>query len=358
MKKVSVIFLIVIVVAGGLYFFRRQLGFPDALSGASVSMVMYGNSLYHQKEMVVLEKGSLRIEGEVKSGGEVNLDKYYKHEIIVKESIFDPDSGIQFQGAYRYKGYSLLDLLHPFVLEKKNAETFRPQIDLYVVIENQEGDSVVFSWSEIFHTSLPHQIILATEAAPIVPHKKEVAYDPGRTWKVVAASDLFSFRSLINPVKITVKSFDQKEYKIDREIDPLSSEKVEVYVEKTHAGQIYPILDSSRYVRYYSTFYGMGMGYHPAKYFQGPLLASVLPPVPEGFDRKWNRTGLVCFAALDGYRTVYSFSELFNRNDQVFPILAITENPLDGGFYRIFHPSDFFADRSVKALTEIFFFRP
>jgi Fe-S cluster assembly protein SufD len=66
--------------------------------------------------------------------------------------------------------------------------------------------------------------------------------------------------------------------------------------------------------------------------------------------------GLVCFSGLDGYRTVFSYSELFNRADGIKAIFAVTEE--EGGMFRLFHPADFFADRSVKSLQEVYIFQP
>ncbi|MBE0663431.1 MAG: hypothetical protein IH597_13305 [Bacteroidales bacterium] len=328
----------------------------DAITGATKTMATDGNSLFHQTKEVSLKTGTLTVEGEVKTPGEINLDNHYKQEVFIKESLYDAESGINFIGAYRYRGYSLFDLLHPFNHEKKNAEVFRPAIDLYVVIENATGERVSFSWSEIFHTNNPHQIIIATEAAPIVPYRKEVNYETGDTWKVVAANDLFAYRVLVDPVKITVYSFDKKEYVINRDLEPLYSQEIQVMQDDQQIASIPMIEDEDAYTRYYSSFYGMGMGYHAARYFQGPLLSKLLEGSIDFFDPELNRHGLVCFAGLDGYRSVYSYSELFNRTDQVMHILAVPENPMDGGFYRIFHPSEFYADRSVKSLAEIYFF--
>jgi hypothetical protein len=329
----------------------------DAITGATKTMATDGNSLFHQTKEVSLKTGTLTVEGEVKTPGKINLDNHYKREVFIKESLYDAESGINFIGAYRYRGYSLFDLLHPFNHQKKNAEKFKPAIDLYVIIENFVGESVAFSWSEIFHTNNPHQIIIATEAAPIVPYRKEVDYETGDTWKVVAANDLFAYRVLVDPAKITVHSFDKKEYVINRDLEPMYSQEVQVLYNDKQIATIPQIKDESVYTRYHSSFYGMGMGYHEAKYFHGLLLGKMLEGSIEFFDPEMNRHGLVCFAGLDGYRAIYSYSELFNRTDQVMPILAVPENPMDGGFYRIFHPSEFYADRSVKSLAEIYFFK-
>lgn len=328
----------------------------DAITGATKTMAANGNSLFHQTKEVSLKTRTLTVDGEVKTPGEINFDNHYKREVFIKESLYDADNGINFIGAYRYRGYSLFDLLHPFNHQKKTAEVFRPAIDLYVVIENAGGESVSFSWSEIFHTNNPHQIIIATEAAPIVPYRKEVNYETGDTWKVVAANDLFAFRVLVDPVKITVHSFDKKEYAINRDLEPMYSREIQVLHNDKEILTIQEVEDEGAYTRYYSSFYGMGMGYHEAKYFQGPLLSKLLEGSIDFFDPEMNRHALVCFAGLDGYRAIYSYSELFNRTDQVTPILAVPENPKDGGFYRIFHPAEFYADRSVKSLAEIYFF--
>lgn len=329
----------------------------DAISGASKKMQTNGNSLFHQTDEVSLQVGSLTVEGEVVRPGLIDLDQFYKREVVIKEALMEQGQ-IDFIGAYRYKGYSLFDLLHPFNQQKKNADSFRPAIDLYIVIENALGESVTFSWSEIFHTNNPHQILIATEAAPIIPYKKEVDYAMGENWKVVAANDLFAYRVLDNPVKITVRSFDQKEYVINRDLKSLFSPTVRVEWEDGQNWLIDPTGCQQPEVRYYSSFYGMGMGYHAASYFEGPTLAALMEEHKDIWDPQWIRGGLVCFAGLDGYRAIYSYSELFNRVDQVAPILSKVAGVEEGGYYRVFHPAEFYADRSVKALAEIYFFKP
>lgn len=353
-KKLSVVIFLSIVISACNVLPEK---IADAISGASKTRAQNGNSLFHQTEETSLATGTLEILGEVKRPGLVNLDDHYKREVVIKESVFNAETGIEFIGAYRYRGYSLFDLLHPFVADKKNAEIFRPAIDLYVVIENDRQESVVFSWSEIFHTNIPLQILIATEAAPIVPYRKEVDYQMGEYWKIVAANDLFAYRVLENPVRITVHSFDKKEYPINRDPKPLFSPQVNVVINDRQIATIQPEEDPSAYTRYYSSFYGMGMGYHEAQYFQGPVLQNLLRGHVDFFNPQWNRNGLVCFASVDGYRAIFSFSELFNRTDQVFPILAVPDNPTDGGFYRIFHPLEFYADRSVKSVKEMYFFK-
>jgi hypothetical protein len=327
----------------------------DGISGASKSMTPNGNSLFHQTKEKSMQAGILRVLGEIENAGELKLRDHYKREVFVKESRYDKD-GIHFTGAYRYRGYSLFDLLHSIRLAKKNAGLFKPIIDLYIVIENESGESVVFSWSEIFHTNNPHQIIIATESAPIEPYKKKVEYPVSQNWKVVAASDLFSYRTLDNPSSIKVCSFDKKEYPVQKGLKPMYSPEIKVFMNNDMLFKIRAVEDSIKHITYYSSFYGMGMGFHPNSGFQGPPLEDFFKDKTDKFDPELIRHALLCFVGLDGYRSVFSYSELFNRRDQVIPILSVYPDKEDGGYFRIFHPSDFYADRSVKSLEEIFLF--
>lgn len=343
-----------LVMAIGFFSCSGPLG-TDALTGASKNFASGGNSLYHRTEPVRMQQGTLMLAGEVTVAGPIDLKGLYERETVVREARHD-SSGITLVGAYRYKGYSLLDLLNDKVLAKKNAELFRPAIDLYIIVENESGQHVVFSWSEIFHTARPHQIMIATAAAPVLPYKHEVSYPTTPHWKIVAADDLNNARFLENPSKITVVSFDRKDYPINREIKPLFSPAVDILLHDSLVAVLGPDQASQEHLHYETTFYGMGMGYHPVNGFSGPSVEVSLKPFTVHVHDELSARGLVCFAGLDGYRTVFSYSELFNRADGIKAIFAVNEE--EGGMFRLFHPADFFADRSVKALQEVYIFQP
>ena len=328
----------------------------DASTGATKVISQEGNSLFHQTKETSLKVGKIEVTGEVKNPGTIRLDALYKREVFVKESVKEGNE-IKLIGAYRYSGYSLFDILNPYIQNKKNGEAFKPPIDLYVIIGNAKGESVVFSWSEIFYTNNPHQIIIATESAPIEPHRKKVDFPVGTICKVVAANDLYACRMLENPTTIKVVSFDKKEYPIQKNLNPAYSPDIKVFLNNETSFIIPEVTDSARFIKYNATFYGMGMGYHPVPYFQGPALQDFLKKGIDLYSPDLISHGLVCFVGIDGYRSVYSFSELFNRTDQVLPILSVVKDKMDGGYYRIFLPSVFYADMSVKGLAEIYFFK-
>jgi hypothetical protein len=329
----------------------------DSNSDATVITPSKGNSVFYESEVVKMKTGTITVKGEVKNPGPVDFGKLYKHEIVMREAVINGSDEVRFNGAFRYIGYSLLDILQSFIISKKNEAAFKPQIDLYIVIENDKGESIVFSWSEIFHTSNLHQVLIATESAPIKPHKAEVNYEIGDTWKVVAGNDLYSYRILDNPTSITIYSFDKKEFPIDKSMGAMMySPNVKLIIDDKVVMTIPAIEDESRFICYNTVHYGMGMGYHENTVFKGLSLIPLMKENINIFDKDKIRNGLICFASIDGYRSVFSFSELFNRCDQAFPILAVPKNPKNGGYYRIFLPSDFFADRSVKSLKEMYFF--
>ncbi|MDA3942286.1 MAG: hypothetical protein PF694_01960 [Bacteroidetes bacterium] len=332
-------------------FFDQQ---ADAISGAT-GMPQGGNSLFHRTEETALSMGEILVRGEVKNNETLDFSKLYKREVIVKESLFD-STGLNFVGAYRYKGYSLFDMLNTVELAKKNQEAFRPIIDLYVIVRNAAEETAVFSWAEIFLTADPHQILIATESAPIKPYRKEVDYPVADSWKLVSARDLFAFRNIENPTSIEIRSFDQKDFPIIRDMEPLYAENIAVWKQDSLLKTISTIPEDLPIHEYITNFYGMGMGFHPNDGFKGVALSKMLEDIVDVFDPELNRSGLVCFAGADGYRAVYSYSELFNRPDGLSPILDISQQDSSGGRFRLFHPEEFYADRSVKALQTIYFF--
>jgi hypothetical protein len=347
-KSFFLLALLLSVVFGSGCKFRR---IQDAITGATNSIHADGNSLFHRSKPEALQAGKLMIQGEIDKAGYIDFAKIYQREVFVKET----KEG-EFLGAYRYTGYSLFDLLNKHLLQKKNAKEFPPAIDAYIVVENEAGEKVSFSWSEIFHTAQLHQVLIATAVAPIQPYKKEVNYPIPVKWKLIAAGDFTSERFLDNPISISIVSFDKKNYPIVKGMKPAYSEFISLVLHDSIVAQIDKNGLHNCEIVYKTSFYGMGMGNHPSEGFRGfPLELMTTDAIPNSAELK--KEGLICFVGVDGYRTVYSYSELFNRADGVKPILTMNEQA-DGGLFRIFHPTDFFADRSVKALTELYFFRP
>ncbi len=104
---------------------------------------------------------------------------------------------------------------------------------------------------------------------------------------------------------------------------------------------------------YETVFYGRGRGIHSIEPFHGNMLKQVLEPYVK-ISAKNLREGLIAVKADDGYRSVYSFSEVMNRNDQSEVLLVHQSGDEDGGAFRLFPACDFFSDRAIKAISEIY----
>ncbi len=297
-------------------------------------------------------KGARKIlvTGEVQKEVTVDISRLPLHSITVKETTLS-DSAAGFTGAYRYDGYSLYDILDKVVLKKKNEAEFPPIIDLYVEVTNDGGESVIFSWGEIYYPVNRHRLLIATSVARIVPSKAKDLWPLPVETKIVAGNDLITSRNISNPVKITVKSLDSK-YAINKGMTPLFSETMRICVNGKQRGIMTELPENVENETVQTVFYGRGMGIHGTSPFSGAMLSGVL----KGHFRTSAgalRQGMVVIAGADGYRAAFTLSEIVNRNDQQ-EVLLIGSNNYDGaGRFSLFPAGDFFSDRAIKAIMEI-----
>jgi hypothetical protein len=309
------------------------------------------NNFYDNSETYKLPVKDLIIEGEMTNPGNVDFSEMPLHSVIVKETLLDSTGNDRFTGAFRYDGYSLFDILDKRIIKKANAEEFSPVIDLYVEIENDNGEKVVFSWGEIYYPINLHKIIIASSVSRIVPSRTKELWQLPEKSRIVAATDLVTERNISNPVRITVKSYPES-FRVIKGLSPIYSDKIKIYNGKELAGNIFLFPEGIKNVTYNTIFYGRGKGIHSTSPFTGTMLKDMLTgyyPV----SRKNLRTGILCITGVDGYRSALSYSEVFNRNDQQEFLLIKTEPGEDGGLFRIFAACDFFSDRAIKSVSEI-----
>jgi len=307
------------------------------------------NNFYDNTETYALQPKDLSIEGEVANPGKVDFSTLPLHSVIVKETLLDSSGNDRFIGAYRYDGYSLFDILNDRILKKTNAEEFNPIIDIYIEIENEKGEKVVFSWGEIYYPNNLHKILIATGVSRIVPSRTKDLWQLPSESKIVAASDLVTERNISSPVKITVKSI-KKSFTVVKGMSPMYSPEFKIFNTEKMVASLAP--SGPENITFNTIFYGRGKGIHSTSPFKGMLLKDILSayyPV----DRRNLQSGLICIVGNDGYRCAISFSELFNRNDQEEFLLVRTEPDEDGGLFRVFEACDFFSDRAIKSLSEI-----
>jgi hypothetical protein len=296
---------------------------------------------------------NLFIGGEIANPGQMSFEGLPLHSVIVKETLLS-ESGDKFIGAYRYDGYSLPDILNNCKLEKKNKEEFPPIIDMFVQVENEKGEKVNISWGEIYYPNHLHEIIIATRVMRIVPSKTKDLWPLPTESKLVFGTDLITERNISSPSKITVLSYP-KSFVTVKGMSPIFSPDIKVYKNEELVVTLNQIPSNLQQQTYHTIFYGRGRGIHSTQPFEGYMLKEILKEYFP-FDQKEIQRGLILIAAKDGYRGIFTFSEIMNRNDQSEILLVYHPDETDGGAFRLFPAGDFFSDRAIKAVESIYIF--
>ncbi|MDI6699570.1 MAG: hypothetical protein QME85_11660 [Candidatus Saccharicenans sp.] len=307
------------------------------------------NDFYDNIAFKELPVWKIEISGEIVSPGIADLRKLPLHQVQVREAIKN-DEKATFIGAYVYQGYSLFDILMDCALNKNNKNIFSSPIDLLVIIENKEGERVVFSWGEIFYPNSLHRIIIARRVAPIIPSTTGESWPLPDECKVVAANDLYGQRNLRNPVKIMVRSCPLAE-SVKKDKTLLYSEKIKVLFGDKEITIIESLPAGNEILEYPVVFFGRGKGFHGVKSFSGVSLRKILGKYIV-LNKGLIEAGYAVIVGADGYRAVFSISELFNRND-FNEVLLYDQGNKNGGRFALFVSMDFFSDRAVKAIKEI-----
>jgi hypothetical protein len=310
------------------------------------------NDFYDDAETIKFPLPAVVIDGEIGNPGKVDFSTLPLHSVVVKETLLEGEKD-HFVGAYRYDGYSLYDILNLVVLQKKNKEQFPPIIDLYVEVENDRHEKVVFSWGEIYYPIHRHEILVATQVARIVPSKTKDLWPLPTESRLVVASDLLTHRNISNPTRITIRSYGG-DFVITKGMKPMYAESFSISNQGRKVQEISKISDQLTSYTYPSVFYGRGTGIHGTTPFEGVLLKQVLKDLvqvsPENLQK-----GLLIIAAKDGYHAAFTLSEVMNRNDQAEFLVVPTSLNEDGGAFKIYPAADFFSDRAIKSVESIQF---
>ena len=294
----------------------------------------------------------IMVQGEVENPGSVDLRPLPIRSVAVKEMGIESGKPV-FKGAFFVNGYALYDILNTTNFKKAPENTFHSAADLYVLVENDKGQTAAFSWGEIYYRN-SFDILIAKTIQRIDPARSKVSYALPDAPTLICAGDLWNVRYLSNPTKITVKSWRGMMPK-DKPKDIYSAE-LEV-VTKTGNFAIREVGAAVPKRTYIDVGYGHGMGFHGYEnitgYLLNDLLAAKLKPTPEML-KGWLAVG----SAKDGYRVVFSLSEIMNRGDNQDLILVDKKDDRGSGRYLLYPPGDFFADRDIRAVQKLELFRP
>ena len=286
-----------------------------------------------------------------------NLARMSTSEVQLNEVLQDGT----FKGAFKYKGVPLKLLLSMAGIEKKETD-FKKPVDMAVIIKDAAGKSVTLSWGEIFYKDMDN-IIIATSATPIYPHKKAELFKDRKAYKammqtlnrtisfpkLVVRSDLYTDRSLEPITEIDV---------YDLRSDVPGKKSPDVYSEKFNiTGNIKKEMTLKKLPAYIPqkirvNIVGEGRGYHGTSELSGITLKQLIMDTQP--DLGLNTVFLI--SAPDAYRALISYGELFlnPHGNRIIVAEKRDGKPIDScGKFILVLPDDLMADREVKAVCKI-----
>ncbi len=285
--------------------------------------------------------------GEVENPGLVELGSLPLRSVAVKELGFENGKDA-FKGAYFFSGYSLYDILNAKLVKKVSSD-FSPEVDLYVMVENDKGEKAVFSWGEIYYTRDNFNTLIPKTVRAINPAKSATEWPLPAVPRLVCGGDLYNMRYIANPTRIIVKSVAGV-FPGEKHAAAPSPEFKIVY-----NGTSTAVSDPAKFVSgrgHPAAEYGHGMGFKGVRSSEGFLLKDAL--LKAGVRPQDSYDSLVVVSAGDSYRASFSLSEIINRNDsEDFMIVDKGLEEEGAGRFALFSPADFFVDRNVRSVNRI-----
>lgn len=307
------------------------------------------NSFYERGPAAKYALETILVEGEVENPGPVDLAALPRREAAVKELVW-VDGKPAFRGAYLFSGYALYDILNARPL-KKARQDFKPETDLYVIVENAKGDRAVFSWGEIYYAADGYGALITASARSVTAPKRSTDWPLPAEPRLVVANDLYNARFVSNPVKITVRSapgdFPGKKHETVYAPDFML-----VYGEKRIV-----VKEAGKAERrsFTAAGYGHGTGFKGLKREEGFLFKEILALA--GVAPQDSGDKLVVVSAGDAYRAAFSLAEIINRGDNADFLVSDKGEEKDGRFALLAAP-DFFVDRNVRAMAKVEILKP
>jgi hypothetical protein len=304
------------------------------------------SSFFDDSEIKTFAVNSILIQGEVQDPGPVDLSLLPLHRVAIKELALENGERV-FKGAYFASGYSLHDILNSKKVKKSPQNAFAPPVDLYAVVENDKGEKAAFSWGEIYYRN-GFDILVTKRIQAINPARAKMQWPLPEVPQLICGSDLLNIRYILNPSKITVRSFHGAIPK-DKPQD-ITAPEVRI-VSKAGSFTVADISSSIEKRTYSDVGYGHGMGFKGAQDVSGYLLKDLIAANIK-LNPEMLRNWIAVASARDGYRSVLSLSEIMNRSDNQ-DLLLIEKKEPGSGRYMLYPAGDYFADRDVRAVERI-----
>ncbi len=308
------------------------------------------NSFYERGPEKEYALKSVYVGGEVADPGPVELASLPVRQVAVKELAYALGKP-QFKGAYFFSGYSLYDILNAKRVKKAGAD-FRPETDLFVIVENDKGEKAVFSWGEIYYARDSFNALIYKSARSITTGRNKDWPLPEAP-RLVCSDDLYNTRFIADPSKITVRSAPGT-YPGEKHAAVYAAGFNVLAGGKTTAIADIEKLAAER--DYVTAGYGHGNGFKGVKATEGFLFKDILAKTA-GIAPQDSGPYLVVVSAGDAYRAAFSLSEIINRGDNA-DFLVEDKGHDESGRFALYSTADFFLDRNVSSVAKVEVLKP
>jgi hypothetical protein len=295
----------------------------------------------------------------------------------------------QYRCTVEVEGYKLKDVLDR-VQVKKVDDGFNEALDTFITVKGRGGEQVLLSYSEAY-LSNDGGPLLAERVRLLLPHHHMPLDNDNHNPTVLRSVeergglDLQSCSACHTGEKVPllsvpqgwllVTSADGSSGHFVEDVSEISVHQVGIPVKDTREAAKKMVVDAPMLVgldgrqtaltaqQYHSlpryawqdTTIGQGKGFQGHHTWQGISLDALLRPLlPPGTDP--NRTWVLVTAA-DGYRALFSGSEIFSAPEGKSVLLADRKDGaalgMGSGRYHVVSRSDFYIDRSVRLVKEI-----
>lgn len=263
----------------------------------------------------------------------------------------------EYEGAYRYTGVQLINLIEGIIPQKKDKNAFNRPLDLLVIFTNDKGEKSYCSYGELAFTDDQNPILLAYYRSPIEPKETPDSGYPYTKYhenlnglRLVVPGDKNNKRYLNNVTKIEFVSPDTGSAVLPKTVKGLkcSSSEITGYyngkqIKVSESGLSKVKVD--RWVRV-----GHGKGYKGISTAEGYRLNDLLR---KNF-ADCSEDKLYLFVACDGYRALFTGYELFGTESGAKALLLTSmDNKADASGPMLGPIGDFFVDRDVWGLSHI-----
>lgn len=292
---------------------------------------------------------SIRITGKVKNEYYLSAE-YLSTLCTVRIRTTEVTPGGRVMGAYFYQGIPLYFILDGIVPHKDKNDRFDRPLDLVISFISASGMTSNFSYGELALCNDKNPVTLAYDRNPLLPskdpekYKKNLHKDQLNGFRLICPGDLYDNRYLDNviAIKLTLIPTTDNLFPNPEKRKKCRSEKLFYIKNKTRYKSSMKNIPLITIPNWFRIGHGRGIKSERPETVKGYALRPWL-------DKQFGagKPGdFYVFSGCDGYRSIFSWSEIYRTENGLKMILIREEKGFTLG-----PVGDFFVDRDIRALS-------